>query len=246
MNTTRLIEAYLDGSLEEDIAEEIKSRAEFDSEFAELIRLHKEINESIRDNELHSLRQTLREISAEKDTPNREFHFPLRRIIQIAATFLFILAIGTIAIKWFFLGYSGSSIFEKFYVKYEPDVITRSGIQFKNGLENAQFLYQTGNYAKCARILDDLVSDDKQNYLALFYLGLTKIELRNPDEAIIYFLKIPPNWNSPYSIHRNWYLALCLIKTGQEKQALPLLKRLSLGMEFYSDRSRKILQRIRI
>ncbi len=67
MNTTRLIEAYLDGSLEKDIAEEIKVRAENDVEFAELIRLHKEINESIRDNELNSLRQTLRKISAEKD-----------------------------------------------------------------------------------------------------------------------------------------------------------------------------------
>jgi hypothetical protein len=246
MNTTRLIEAYLDGSLEKDMAEEIKSREETDAEFAELIRLHKEINESIRDNELHHLRQTLRIMSSEKDKTNREIPSLFRRVIQIAAAFLFIIIVGTIATKLFFTGYSGSSIFEKFYVKYEPDIITRSGNQLKNKLENAQFLYQTGNYNKCTAILNEIIRDDNRNYLALFYLGLSKIELKKPDEAIIDFLKIPPDWNSPYSIHRNWYLALCLVKTGQEKKAEPLLKRLSLEEKFYSDRSKEILAKIRI
>ena len=246
MNTTRLIEAYLDGSLEKDKAEEIKARAEKDFEFAELIRLHKEINESIRDDELNSLRLTLRRISAEKNKPNIRVIFPLRRIIQVAAAFLFLLIVGTVVLKWFSPGYSKSAVFTRFYVKYEPDVITRSGNLIKNSLVNAQFLYQTGNYAECAVILDNLISNDKQNYLALFYRGLSKIELQQPKEAISDFLKIPPNWNNPYSIHRNWYLALCLIKTGQVKQAEPLLKGLSIGHGFYSKRARKILHRIRI
>jgi hypothetical protein len=246
MNTTRLIEAYLDGSLDKDIAAEIEARAEMDSEFAELIRLHKEINESIRDNELHGLRNTLRKIAAERDTPDRELPSLLRRIMQIAAAFLFIIIIGTIAIRWFFPGYSGTSIFNKFYVKYEPDVIIRSENHLSDGLGEAQFLYQTGNYVQCAGILDKILHDDKTNYLAFFYLGLTQIELQKPDEAISDFLKIPDDWNNPYSIHRNWYLALCLIKTGQVKLALPLLKRLSSGEEYYSDRSRRILEKIRI
>jgi hypothetical protein len=245
MNTTRLIEAYLDGSLEKDIAQEIRARAENDIEFAELIFLHQEVNESIRDSELHNLRLTLRQISAEKVTSNNRVIFPLRRFIQIAAAFMFILIVGTAVVKWFFPGYSRSAIFEKFYIKYEPDVITRSGNLSKNGVENAQFLYQTGTYSECAVILDDLVRNDRQNYLALFYLGLTKIELQQPNEAISDFLKIPPNWNSPYSVHRNWYLALCLINAGQEMQALPILKRLSVGDEFYSERAWKILDMIR-
>ena len=246
MNTTRLIEAYLDGSLGKDEAEEIKARAENDAEFAELIHLHLEINESIRDNELHSLRKTLRKFSEEKDNLSNRVIFPLKRLIQIAAVLLFILIIGIASVKWFFPGYSRSAIFEKFYVKYEPDVITRSGNSFNNSLENAQILYQTGNYIECEQILANLVSNDSQNYLALFYLGLTKIELQQPNEAMNDFLKIPQNWNSPYTIHRNWYLSLCLIKIGQEKRALPLLISLSSGEEFYSERARKILNLIRI
>jgi tetratricopeptide (TPR) repeat protein len=246
MNTTRLIEAYLDGTLEKDKAEEIKIRVENDIEFAELVRLHKEINDSIRDNELHNLRQFLRKISAEKDTSNNGILFPFRRILQVAGVVLFLLFVGTAVLKWFFPEYSRSAIFEKFYVKYEPDIITRSGNLLYKGLEDAQFLYQTGNYTECARILDEMVSSDKKNYIALFYLGLAKIELHNPEDAIRDFLRIPTNWNSPYSVHRNWYLALCFIKTGQEKQAKPILKRLSSGKDFYSERAEKILDRIRI
>ena len=246
MNTTRIIEAYLEGSLEKDKAEEIKARAEIDPEFAKLIRLHKEINESIRDNELNSLRLTLRRISAEKNNSINRVTFPLRRIIQITAAFLFVIIVGTVILKWFFPGYSRSAVFQKFYVKYEPDIITRSGNLLNNSLGNAQLLYQTGNYTECASILDNLVSIDIQNYLALFYRGLTKIELQQTNEAINDFLKIPPNWNNPYLIHRDWYLALCLIKTGQERQAELLLKRLSIGDGFYSERARKILYTIRI
>jgi hypothetical protein len=246
MNTTRLIEAYLDGSLEKEKVEEIKARAEMDAEFADLIRLHKEINDSIQDNELNSLRQELRRISVSKEYSIYRVSFPLKRIIQIAAAFLFVIIVSAVVIKRVFPGYSGSAVFDTYYVKYEPDVITRSDNLIKNSLENAQLLYQTGNYTECVRILDNMVSNDKQNYLLLFYRGLTKIELQQPEEAINDFLKIPPDWNNPYSIHRNWYLALCLIETGQAGKADPLLKRLSIGDGFYSERAKKILDKIRI
>jgi len=113
MNITRLIEAYLDGSLEKEEAEELKALAEKDFEFAELIRLHKEINESIRDDELYNLRQLLQKIASDKEAIKTGVVFPLRRMMRIAAVFLFILIAGTVVIKWFFPGYSRSIIFEK-------------------------------------------------------------------------------------------------------------------------------------
>jgi hypothetical protein len=246
MNTTRLIEAYLDGSLEKDIAKEIQTRAENDFEFAELIRLHKEINESIRDNELDSLRRDLRGITGRKDPSNDRDKFPLRQIFRIAAVFFFVLLIGVGVLKWFIPGYSGLSIFEKYYIKYEPDVITRSDNTYRISLLNAQYLYQTGRYSECAGLLENLVRNEKENYIAWFYLGLARIEQNQPIEAIHDFLSIPSEWENPYSIHRNWYLALCLINSGQEKQAISLLEGLSATDGYYADRAKIILGRIRI
>ncbi len=242
MYTTRLIEAYLDGSLEKNLADELKNRAANDFELAELIRLHREVNESIRDNELELLRCTLRKISSENEFSSHIAIFPISRIIQIAATCVFLLIIGMAVIKWFFPGESKSVVFEKYYAKYDPDVITRSEKLAGNSLEKAQFLYQTGDYTPCAGMLEDIVSNDKQNYMAWFYLGLVRIELQQPTQAIRDFLKIPPEWKSPYLIHRNWYLALCLMKTGHERQAVSLLLHLASDRGFYSERARKILK----
>jgi hypothetical protein len=241
MYTTRLIEAYLDGSLEKDLAEEITKRAAKDIEFAELIRLHREVNESIRDNELERLRHTIRKISSEENVLPILAKSPIRRIIQIAAAFLFLLIIGTVVIKWFYAGFSKSVVFEKYYEKYDPDVITRSEALAGNNLEKAQFLYQTGDYAPCVGILSEIVSNEKQNYMAWFYLGLVRMEIHQPTQAIKDFLNIPSDWKSPYLIHRDWYLALCFIKTGQQKEAVSLLHQLASVRGFYSERARKML-----
>ncbi len=245
MNTTRIIEAYLDGSLEKDVAEEVRIRSENDIEFADLIRLHKEVNKCISDDELVKFRVTLKKISGENEISEREINISIRYIFQIAAACLFLILIGFTVKKWLFTGSSDSTIFNKYYVRYEADVITRSDNTATNSLEYAQILYQTGNYAKSEAILSEITNKDKKNYMAWFYSGLVRIELRQTGEAIRDFSKIPLSWNSPNRIHRNWYLALCLVKTGHEKEAGSLLMDLSTDNMYYSERAKKILKEIR-
>jgi hypothetical protein len=244
MNTTRLIEAYLDGSLGKNIAKELKTRAENDFEFAELIRLHKEINDCIRDDELVSLRRTLAKMNGEYKPLNDRLMNPHRQIFRIAALFVLLLSLSIAVMKWIIPGYPGSAIFEKYYIKYEPDVVTRSDNIHKMDVLYAQFLYQTDNYSECVELLEDLVINGKENYMAFLYLGLVKIELDQTDDAIQSFLSIPPDWENPYSVHRNWYLALCFIKTGQTDQAIAILKGLSVPDGYYSKKAKKILRRI--
>jgi tetratricopeptide (TPR) repeat protein len=246
MHTTRIIEAYLEGSLEKDLAEEIRIKAENDIEWADLIRLHKEINESICDDELEKLRITLKQISSDKHIGDDKIIIPIRRILQIAAVCLFLLITISAARKWFFVESTDAKVFKKYYARYEPDVITRSGKIVRNSLENAQFLYQTGNFVQSAEILSDVISKDRKNYMAWFYLGLVKMELKQTSEATRDFLKIPSDWKSPYLIHRNWYLSLCLIKTGHEKEAGSILMRLSASNKFYSARARDLLKELSI
>jgi hypothetical protein len=246
MNTTRIIEAYLEGSLERDLADEIRIRAENDVELAELIQLHREVNESICDDELRNLRFTLKKIAVERNITHNNEIFPYRRVFRIAAACFFLLLIASAVKKWGFAGPSDAAIFKKYYVRYEPDIITRSENAAASGLEMAQLFYKTRDYDKSAAILSEITYTDRKNYMAWFYAGLVRIELNQPAEAARNFLKIPPDWNSPFRIHRNWYLALCLIKTGHAKEAGPLLLYLSAGNKFYSERAAKVLKEIRI
>jgi anti-sigma factor RsiW len=63
METTRIIEAYLDGNLDPADRAALEARAAQDPEFADLIRLHKEVNESIRDEGGSKLCYMLKEIN---------------------------------------------------------------------------------------------------------------------------------------------------------------------------------------
>jgi hypothetical protein len=63
MFTTRKIEQYLDGTLNEREKIFFEMLAHLNEKLAELIILHKEVNESIMDNKLYFLRKQLKQVS---------------------------------------------------------------------------------------------------------------------------------------------------------------------------------------
>lgn len=62
MKKMRLIEEYLDGSLSAEEKKNFEDRLGKDKELADLVKMHLDVNESIRDDELHALREKLKEI----------------------------------------------------------------------------------------------------------------------------------------------------------------------------------------
>jgi hypothetical protein len=239
MDTTKRIEAYLDGSLRKEDQDELESLARKDKELSDLILLHREVNESIRDTNLHFLRSKLKKISTER----RVLLF--RRHFRIVASLICLLALGTTIKVVFFHSSSSVALFQKYYVRYEPDVTYRTSGKSNSDLEKALLFYESRNYTLCAQLLDRIILNEKRNYIALFYRGLTSLELKSSEEAISTLLAIPQNWLSPYAEHRDWYLALSLIKAGREKEALPILKQLASNNTLYSVKSRAILHKLR-
>jgi hypothetical protein len=63
MIITRKIEQYLDGTLDDKEKTLFKILVDNHVKLAEMIRLHKEVNDSIKDNELHILRGRLKLVS---------------------------------------------------------------------------------------------------------------------------------------------------------------------------------------
>lgn len=58
-----MIEKYLDGTLGRKERKKLEDRLGKDKELADLIKMHAEVNESIRDNELHALHDKIKKIS---------------------------------------------------------------------------------------------------------------------------------------------------------------------------------------
>jgi len=63
MVITRKIEEYLDGTLDEKEKILFEILAHGNVKLAEMIALHKEVNESIKDNDLYTLRKLLKQVS---------------------------------------------------------------------------------------------------------------------------------------------------------------------------------------
>jgi len=62
MKKTRLIEEYLDGSLSAEEKKKFEDQLGKDKELADLVKMHLDVNESIRDNELHALSLIIKKI----------------------------------------------------------------------------------------------------------------------------------------------------------------------------------------
>jgi len=96
------------------------------------------------------------------------------------------------------------------------------------------------------QLLDSLIILDKENYIAYFFLGLTCLELQAPFDAITAFEIIPNKWDSPYSIHLEWYLGLSLANMGRYKESISIMKKLNATNSFYSNEAKSIIRKLRI
>jgi hypothetical protein len=246
METTRIIEHYLDGTLSVEERENLEERSERDPEFNALVSLHKEVNESINDKELHTLKQLLERIDQDyRILPVQSLKSPVRLWMRIAASLIFIIVIS-IGVKFaFFETVSNDALFEKYYSTYSVDMVSRSMQYDQQLLEKAIMNYSQAHYSQALLQLNEIVQSDQENYQAWFYRGLTCLETQLPAEAIRSFRSIPETWALPYREHRNWYLALALLKNNQNADASVAFKNIMDEGGYYAERAHKIYKKIR-
>jgi tetratricopeptide (TPR) repeat protein len=254
METTRIIEQYLDGTLgdKEKIVLEVK--ALHDKDLRELISLHKEVNESIRDEDLsvfHSLvkkvsdqhfgkinKSSLKQVTGKLKIWQKNF-------IRLAAVLIFIAGVGAILRYSQSQGANTEKLYQKYYATYEADAISRSAQSDRVALDSAIISYSRRDYSGAIIKLDEILGRDQKNYLAWFYHGVTCLEIDATAKAIISFNAIPVLWKSPFREHRDWYLALALLRQGNTGKASEAFNRISASGGYYAGRAGEISQKLK-
>lgn len=246
METTRIIEHYLDGTLSIEDQKAFEERSARDPEFKALVTLHQEVNESIRDRDLYTLKQLLEKIDKKYGIkPEKTVTLTYRFWLRIAASLFFIIILGICIRFAFFNASSNESIYEKYYTTYSVDVVSRSGQNDQQLLEKAIVSYSQAHYSDALVQLDKIVQHDQNNYQAWFYRGLACLEIKSAAEAIQSFRSIPDTWTMPYIEHRNWYLALALLKNNQNAEASEVFKTIMDQGGYYSEKAQKIYKKIK-
>jgi hypothetical protein len=254
MKKTRMIEAYLDGTLNDEERLALEKQADEDRDLRELIRVHREVNESIRDKELHNLKASLDAVGSaffEGSKLPHEAAFPRiirilahNRLMRIASSVLLIVALAITAWQVFFAPVSTGRLYREYYAPYETDFVSRSVQLENNQLNNALVLYGQGNYTGALALLEGVSLSGEAANLASFYRGLVYLETGETAKAVLNFNLIPDPWNSTYHVHRNWYLALALLKAGDKPAALEKLNDLMNPGGFYSERATRMVRKL--
>jgi tetratricopeptide (TPR) repeat protein len=254
METTRTIEQYLEGTLKDEERQAVEDRAKLNANFRKMIRLHKEVNESIRDTNLSEFYDLIRKVSGDyfhsSDSvlqAHEKKHRPVshRIIFCIAAMLIFAAIAGAILKLTVSKGMSAAELYQKYYSVYDADVIYRSAQAEETALDKAIMSYDMGHYSEALKMLNEIADNDHDNCLALFYRGLTCMETDDMERAIRSFRDIPVDWNSPFNEHRNWYLALSLLNSNHEEEAAEIFQQISAGKGYYAEQASLILQKLK-
>lgn len=254
METTRLIEQYLDDTLSTEERSAVEERASGDEEFRKLIVLHKEVNDCIRDIDFFRLRDQIAGIGKDysppeiigAEVPEKKLQpVSYRLFARIAALLILLAAAGFILRYVFFNHPSAERIYQKYYSVYDLDVINRSAPTRNTHLDEAMLSYDQGKYRDALSKLNVILSEDQDNYMARFCQGLTLLETGDPESAIHSFREIPVKWYSPFAEHRDWYLALALLKTNKTGESSEIFQQIASDGGYYARQAEQILKRFR-
>jgi TolA-binding protein len=137
-------------------------------------------------------------------------------------------------------------IFSKYYEPfYAVSSVTRgSGTSESESFANAVGSYKSGDYQAAAAGFSEAMLKGSESFSAGFFLGITEIELGNYNKAID-LLGGVVNRKSEFAKEATWYLGLAYIKSGNKIKASECFELLARSPGFYSDRSEKILRRLK-
>lgn len=213
-----LIEDYLRNELDDVSQKKFKKRLETDTDFRKEFEKHKQLHQTLLDQDSIMFRKKLMRIENENsDSVNsKESRFTFNW--KIAAMIFVLLGLGL-----FFLFQNKSSeksLFEKYYTVY-PVEDTFRGNQEKD-LQLSLRAYGRGDYKEAEILLNGLIDKRPEADELKIYLGCTYLELTQPEKALSEFESLIDSVT--YSEQANWYKALTYLKMNQSAKVISLLE----------------------
>jgi len=241
-NYIEWIENYLDGDLSEQEVSEFHQLLETDKDFAQEFAFRKRINNALKEKEVIQLRQKMNAIhsrihSKEPGTIIRRLYSS--RFTQLAAASV---AILFVLFSYFRFIYHPSmnpdELFNKYYQPEEAIMVTRSANFSDTLMFEALKLYENEDYEGALRLFENEAGDIAVH----FYSGFAYIEINKFSEAINSFQKIIDHNDNIYVEQADWYIALCLMKSGDSDNAVARFSRIEMEKGTFAKNASDILK----
>ncbi len=237
METLNEIDDYLMGNLSTEEKERFSAELKKNKELADLVKFHKEVNESIIDNEVVELRGKINNLLLSNNKTSKlkliHFFYSIAAILLIAFTITSLLREPNYA-----------KAYTCFYQPYETDINVRSDSYKAEDLDFALILYQKGEYQASFELLQNYNQSVFNNHKAQFYLGLCAIELKKYEIAEESLLEVLNSDDPSLNLHSKWYLGLIYLQTEQPEKAITFFNELKQEQNYYTKKATNILKKI--
>jgi tetratricopeptide (TPR) repeat protein len=254
--TYELIERFLSGECTEKEVAELQAKAGSDPEFAALLQLHQDLEDTIADEKAMAFSKALSDADQayHANSDDSEGTIPLKkeektrtinwRVWGIAASIAILLGIGGI----FMFGNKSEDPTALFSTYFDPAFAPsnfRSEADVLDSLYRKAFdAYNAANYSEAIPSFELIYQKDPNQATAGYYLGISQLANKNAEAAIPYFEKYVKQPNS-FQQQSRWYLALCFLQKGESNNAKPYLEMLSQSAGKYQEKAKEILKKLK-
>ena len=240
----KIIEKYIDGELEGKELLNFKELLSTDNDIKRDYNLSMEINNSIIEDDVMALRETMDYMYTEESMVKRiPSVFTNRRFYYAAASAALLIATGGLIQRLARPDLGNDAIFEKYYVPYDVTVTYRSGnTEVDRLLLNALESYEEKDYEHALMLFEDVLEARENDMAVSLYSGISYLEEEKYQKATKSFNNIISDNDNLFIEQAKWYLAMCYLKTEKTVKAKNVLNEIIKEESCYKDQAAKVLK----
>lgn len=243
-NSIELIESYIDGEMDQNEILGFEDLLSSDIGIKQDYELSMEINNSIIEEDVMALRETMDYMYNDeivvKRTPTI---FTQKRFYYAAASMALLIATGGLIQRIASPNMDSSEVFEKYYNPYEITVTHRSGnTEVDRLLLNAFEKYEEKNYEQALVLFEEVLETRKNDMALNLYSGISYMEEEKYQKAKTSFDNIISDKDNLFIEQAKWYLGMCYLKTENTEKAENVLKEIIKEESYYKDVAVKVLK----
>lgn len=239
-----IIEKYIDGELEGQELINFEKLLEFNAEIKRDYQLSLDINNSILEDDIMQLRESLDYMYKDEPKVRRLPNtFTRRKLFYAAASIALLLVAGGIIKYITGSDLDNEAVFEKYYAPYEVSVIYRSGNEEVDKiLVNALQKYEEKNFSEAVVLFEKVLKSGKDDMSVNLYSGISYMEEEKYQNAANSFGKIIAQNDNLFIEQAKWYLAMCYVITEKNDEAELILEELIETDSYYKRQAAKVLR----
>ena len=242
------IQPFLDGELSREELDKISKELESNAVLAEDIKLYREVDQAIKEQDVMDLRKRLNIIHNSLDGKVRQPKYVPRykKVLSYAAiaSVAVLISVG-VFYKLNNRKLSDEKIFEN-YEPYEVTMVYRSAdTDARKMLNLAMQKYEARDYKTAISLFEQILNKDPEDLKAELYSGISNMEIQRFSEANRSFNKIINHDDNLYVEQAEWALAFSYLMNGNRKESKDLFNEIANKDGYYQEDAQEIVKRIK-